>query len=95
MIDKKVNKCYLKAKDWHFGCCCNCKSHHNLYSHPWVDEHPISHKAGSACVVIIDRKMHILLSNEHGACELYDPVDRKKDPWIRKHERRKRNDTRK
>ena len=65
----------------HNQCCCNCKNHFKLFSHPWVDHKPITNQVGYVCSLDIeslvtnvvdndDRGM--ILSNEHGLCECWE-----------------------
>lgn len=61
----------------HPGCCCKCKFLMELYSHPWVDGKPTSHRLGYACGVRAMLKEtprdpnHITINNRHGLCELF------------------------
>lgn len=54
-------------------CCCNCASHRSLWSHPWVDGKPVTHRTGWACVSSGLSTRKATLSNRHGLCELYEP----------------------
>jgi hypothetical protein len=67
-------------------CCCNCKSHRKLFSHPWVDKKPFSHTLGWVCVTDGVDPKRATLSNKHGLCELHESapksVKRKMAPVI-------------
>ena len=68
--------CWLR----HNECCCNCKHHLTLTSHPWVNGLSIMHQIGWVCAVAVAMDKGIggrwcQLSREHGACELYDRAE--------------------
>lgn len=53
-------------------CCCNCKSHRELFSHPWVDKKPFDHALGWVCVTDGIDPQRATLSHRHGMCELHE-----------------------
>ena len=50
-------------------CCCNCKNHMPIYSHPWVDGKPCGNLFGWACV---NAFIGATLSGKHGLCEIHE-----------------------
>ena len=72
--------CWKDSRPGIGECCCLCRYHFPLMSHPWVDKNPINHQAGWVCTVfatpnVVEQmgggKLEIVLSNEHGQCELF------------------------
>ena len=57
-------------------CCCMCKHHCQLSSHPWVNKQ--SGKLGWVCIHHCEDTKYAMLCNEHfvGGCEMYDYDDR-------------------
>ena len=60
-------------------CCCLCKHHCELSSHPWVNKQ--TGRLGWVCIIKADDVNHAMLCNEHfvGGCEMYDYDDRGDD----------------
>jgi hypothetical protein len=52
-------------------CCCRCKNHKTIYSHPWVDGKSITDIYGYICDATKYGMNNIIISNEHGECELW------------------------
>ena len=50
-------------------CCCSCRNHMPIYSHPLADGKPIGHLFGWACV---NEFLGATLSGDHGICEIYE-----------------------
>ena len=80
MVKPKTRKASTQCwKDWaprggkrRGTCCCNCRSHRALFSHPWVDG-KTSHRVGWACCVDGFGRYRATLSNRHGLCEMHEP----------------------
>jgi len=51
-------------------CCCKCRFHHPLFSHPWIDHKPISHQDGWICLMP-EFEGRAVKSKEHGMCECF------------------------
>ena len=57
---------------WH-GCCCECKYHYAVYSHPCVDGKPMSNHFGYVCIPP-EFYCKGVISNEHGFCENFKNI---------------------
>lgn len=65
-----MTECCINDKPF-YQCCCKCKFHIPLRSHPWVDDKPCTNIDGYLCTAGIHDR-HINKSNEHSCgCELY------------------------
>lgn len=61
-------------------CCCNCRHHLKLMSHPWVNGFSITHQIGWLCAVDLVMTKGVegqkaQLSQGHSVCELYQRVE--------------------
>lgn len=71
------HKCKSKCwKTFNYGkngngdtCCCNCSNHVSVYSHPWVNDKPVSHLSGWICLL---DGVGATLANKHGLCEMHE-----------------------
>jgi len=58
-------------------CCCSCKYHKVLKSHPWVNGMSIKHTLGYVCTQDIwsdgkEAGMNVMASGPHGLCESWE-----------------------
>ena len=63
-------ECIGIYEQWPNQCCCKCKFHHSLFSHPWVDGKPMNNQVGWICLMP-EFEGKAILSKEHGMCELF------------------------
>ena len=72
-----ISRHHTVCWDFHPGeCCCVCKNHYALYSHPWVNGLPTNHLIGWLCLAAVsDRGRCAVLSGPHGYCEVFDAAD--------------------
>ena len=55
---------------WH-GCCCECKYHYAVYSHPCVDGKTMSNLYGYVCIPP-EFYCKGVIANEQGYCEMFE-----------------------
>ena len=53
------------------NCCCECKYHYVIYSHPCVDGKPMSNFYGYVCIPTEFNGKGVV-SNKHGYCEMFE-----------------------
>ena len=58
-------------------CCCNCRNHIPVYSHPWADGKPMNHLWGWICA---ETCLGAMLARRHGLCELHEKGRSQFDP---------------
>ena len=70
----KIDNSQCQKSIWH-GCCCECKYHYAVYSHPCVDNKPMSNLYGYVC---IPHEFYCkgVISNEHGYCEMFEKEEK-------------------
>jgi len=55
------------------SCCCICKHHQAIYSHPWVNGLSTNHLLGWICTALSDDgHRRAMLASPHGYCELFE-----------------------
>lgn len=64
------------------GCCCECKFHHPVQSHPWVNEKPMSDICAYVCILpteeLSDRQEDSVVTIKHKCgigCEMWESRD--------------------
>lgn len=68
-------KCNLGTDKWGDQCCCICKMHLKLMSHPEVDGKGMSNQDGWICLAFAASDGIAVKINEHGLCEAFIPKD--------------------
>jgi len=74
--------CFKDEEPMVGSCCCNCKHHAVVISHPWVDGNPCVHEDGWVCTVRHDDPediSQVMKSRRHGLCELHEVNENKEE----------------